>query len=116
MRGNLRAHRFSWELHNGKIPPDICVLHKCDTPACVRPDHLFLGTQLDNVKDMLAKKRNVKGTMVPQSKINEQVARNIKNAYIRGKTTMEQVAAMFGTNADVVWTVVNGVAWRWLWE
>lgn len=56
--GMVKAHRFSWELHNGRtVPAGIKVCHACDNPPCVRPDHLFLGTQLQNVADMLAKGR-----------------------------------------------------------
>jgi len=56
-KGNMRAHRVSWEIHNGPIPDDLHVLHRCDNPPCVNPDHLFLGTQRDNVQDMWAKGR-----------------------------------------------------------
>src|ERR1700679_116642 len=52
-----RTHRLPWELHYGVIPPENGVLHRCDTPACVRPDHLFLGSQLDNMADARAKGR-----------------------------------------------------------
>lgn len=56
-----RAHRVSWELANGPIPDGLFVLHRCDNPPCVRPDHLFLGTQRDNILDMHRKGRGATG-------------------------------------------------------
>lgn len=55
--GNQMAHRVSWVMANGEIPAGMLVLHRCDNPSCVRPDHLFLGTAQDNADDMMRKGR-----------------------------------------------------------
>ena len=55
--GTLYAHRVSWEIHNGPVPQDMYVLHRCDNPCCVNPLHLFLGAQVDNMQDMTMKGR-----------------------------------------------------------
>lgn len=73
-RGKMwRAHRVSWILHRGEIPKDMGVLHKCDTPSCVNPDHLYLGTQKENSADRERKGRGVyvRGENVGNAKLTE---------------------------------------------
>ena len=75
---HIAAHRYFYTLHKGfEIPENMCVCHTCDNPSCVNPNHLFLGTQLDNIRDMYAKGRqaNQLGTANP----NYKHGRNIKD-------------------------------------
>lgn len=79
----ILAHRASWILHKGEIPEGMCVCHKCDVPSCVNPDHLFLGTQQDNMDDRGNKNRsnrkpNIFGNKHPFAKLTEEQARDIK--------------------------------------
>lgn len=60
-KATIRAHRLSWLLNRGEIPCGLSVLHNCDNPACVRPDHLFLGTIKDNYDDAVSKGRRIPG-------------------------------------------------------
>lgn len=62
------AHRISWRIHKGQIPEGLNVLHSCDNPECTNPNHLFLGTQLDNLQDMLNKGR-AKGRLSGMEKV-----------------------------------------------
>lgn len=63
VKGKIKlSHRVSWEIYVGKIPKDMCVCHKCDNPSCVNPDHLFLGSQYENVQDCKKKGRLLKNS------------------------------------------------------
>jgi DNA-directed RNA polymerase specialized sigma24 family protein len=79
------AHRLSYELANGPIPPGMCILHSCDNPPCVRPDHLSVGTKRENNDDCTRKERRRRvGT--PLAKLSEEDVRNIRISYEEGQT------------------------------
>jgi len=93
------AHRVSWELNNGEIPEGLCVLHKCDNPICVNPNHLFLGTHLDNSRDRDAKGRHVacdqRGEKGPRSKLTNKEAHEIKILTKHGALTQWIIGDMY---------------------
>ncbi len=105
------AHRVSFVLHNGDIPIGLNVLHKCDTPSCCNPNHLFLGTQQDNVKDCVAKGRHAKGTKKKNAKLNPNTIQLIKQQRELG-ATMRKLAAKFKVSSSRICDVVNSKAWK----
>lgn len=90
------AHRISWQIHFGPIPKGMFVLHKCDNPVCTNPNHLFLGTQADNMKDMFAKGRgnpgHIQGEKVGTSKLTEKQVLEIRAKHASGQSTRSLMA------------------------
>ena len=80
----IGAHRVSWKIHNGRIPDGLMVLHKCDNPGCIRPDHLFTGTDSDNIADSLAKGRYPEGETSYAAKLTKKQVNDIRSRYRRG--------------------------------
>lgn len=113
-----KAHRFSWEIVNGKIPDGMCVCHKCDNPLCVNPDHLFLGTKADNVHDMISKKRSAKNVWTKpgeghvNSKLTNDDVLKIRGIYAAGNITMEKLGEAFGVTAANICSVVLRKTWK----
>lgn len=79
-RRKLLAHRVSWTVFRGEIPPEKCVIHKCDVSACVNPDHLYLGTAKDNARD-----RNQRGRDKRDSRLSYEKADQIRKARVSGE-------------------------------
>jgi len=112
-----QAHRFSWLIANGPIPEGLWVLHKCDNPPCVNPDHLFLGTPLDNVNDMLKKGRGKHYRLPPISRPGEKhpfaKLTDAKVRLIRADTRPDaEIAADYGVSRTVIWEVQARRTWR----
>lgn len=107
------AHRISWELHHGEIPQGMCVLHKCDRPICCEILHLFLGTQADNVEDMMAKERNrqLYGENANKAKLKEDQVLKIK-IKLKEKILAKEIAKEFNISIATIRDINKGRSWK----
>lgn len=115
-RVSCLIHRLSYALAFGEVPDDLSVLHRCDTPLCVNPDHLFLGTQLDNLRDCKQKGRlklppRQRGAESPRARLTEIQAKNICALHAAGYST-PQLGRMFGVSTSCVGHMVSGRTWK----
>ena len=108
---SVYTHRLVWEQKYGEIPEGMQVLHRCDNPLCVNPDHLFLGTAVDNMKDRHAKRHYAKGEAHPMAKLTEDEVREIQRLDAKGVTQVE-IAARFGTTQGHVSNICRQRVWR----
>lgn len=120
-----KAHRFSFRLANGDFDERLWVLHSCDNPSCVNPDHLFLGTNIDNVNDMVVKGRVMKGDRHhrklhpekyprgerwPTSKLTADKALKIKQLLSSG-ATLRSLGRVFGVSKQTIAGIRDGRLW-----
>lgn len=108
------AHRMSWELVKGEIPADMQVLHECDNRVCCNPDHLFLGTQADNIRDMHEKGRAPIGETHGCAKLTETEVRAIRSEHKFRVMTYAMLAQKYGLAKGHVAKIVRGEAWSHL--
>ncbi len=121
-----QAHRVSWEVHRGPIPDGLSVLHNCpdgDNPRCINPKHLFLGTHLDNMRDMAQKGRAAKtalshpesrprGSRAPSALLTEEAVRAIRSRYAEGGVTLRELALVYGVHKATIGAIVTRRNWR----
>jgi len=112
-RRAILAHRASWIIHFGDIPNGLCVLHRCDIRDCVNPDHLFLGTYLDNNNDMIEKgrRRNVCGTDHPRAKLTNDDVRAIRKLRSEGALYRE-LSSQFNVGITAIRNLLIGKTWK----
>lgn len=108
---STHASRVAYELTFGPIPDGLQVCHHCDTPRCIRPEHLFLGTRLDNSRDMVAKQRSRTGERHHNAKLTEQAVIEIRRQYATG-TRVSALMQSFGVSYSAIDAVVHRVTWK----
>jgi hypothetical protein len=108
------AHRVSYELHYGSIPSGLHVCHQCDNPQCVRPDHLFLGTNDDNIQDKMNKGRQMRGTKAKAAKMTEDQVLEIRQRFAAGGITKVALAQEYGIGKPAMGDILNRVTWKHL--
>ena len=122
VRKNRLAHRVVWEFYRGEIPCGALLCHTCDNPNCVNPEHLFVGTQKDNMQDASAKGRHrsrLSPDTVPRgeghwhSRLTAELVRAIR-AQRLGGASQQMVADTFGVSRNCVSAIDCGRTWAWL--
>lgn len=113
-RKTILAHRLVWQMTNGEIEKGLCVLHKCDNPPCVNPDHLFLGTHTDNMRDAVNKGRckvpGLSGGKHPFAKLSETDILHIRD--LSKIMTHVKIASLYGVARQTIGDIISGRNWR----
>lgn len=107
---NIRAHRFSYETYVGPIPEGMFVCHRCDTPACINPDHLFLGTCAENIADSVKKGRFTRGERHRNAKLTEQDVVHI----LKSGDSPNALAERYGVRPSTVFAVRARKTWKYV--
>lgn len=110
----VRAHIFSYKTFVGEVTKDLCVLHTCDNPLCVNPDHLWLGTRAENNADRAAKKRSAdsKGEKHNQAKLTADQVAAIRKDSRQQKT----IAQQYGVSQSCISRIKSNNVWSHLGE
>jgi hypothetical protein len=113
-RKQMTAHRRSWEIANGReLPEGMHVLHMCDTPACVNPAHLGIGSHKQNMEDSKRKKRHTYGERSNTAKLTEAMVLKLRAEGLRGKA-IEQRAKELGIGHSTLQAIIYGRTWKHL--
>jgi hypothetical protein len=115
-RGVRSAHRAAWTLIYGPIKKGLSVLHHCDNPPCCNPLHLFVGTNNDNIQDMVSKGRHgmfqANPESHPRAKLTWPKVKEIRRLYAAGAAGYENLGKRYGVSQATTWAIVKHKTWR----
>jgi DNA-binding CsgD family transcriptional regulator len=106
------AHLASWVVYVGPIPKGKNILHTCDNPPCFNPSHLYAGTQKDNVRDMIERRRGLVGSHNGASILTERQVLSIRE--LAKTKTGYRIAKELGVNYNTIYDILRGDTWSWL--
>ena len=106
------THRLSYRTFVGNIPDSKCVLHACGVRWCIKPSHLYLGTNKDNSNDRIRDGNNAQGERHGRSKLTWKSVQEIRSKYDSGKFIQLQLSKMYGVSGPVISQIVNGKIWK----
>lgn len=110
-----RAHRIAWSIAHGEVPECLCVLHTCDNPSCVNPEHLYLGTNADNMKDKADRERIV-GERNPNAKLTERQVLDVLKMFHEDKCTIGAIAREYAVGHSTIGNIVKGRRWKHIYK
>ena len=110
-RGSLSTHRLFYEVWTGPIEPGKLIMHSCDNPPCVNPEHLIQGTHKDNMADAKNKGRKYVGITNPNSKLTEFQVRYVREMYATG-VTMNKLSKTLNVSRRCIHNIVTGKSWE----
>lgn len=108
----ILAHRRSWTLLVGPLPARACLLHHCDNPPCVNPEHLYIGTRQDNMRDKVDRNRTHKGQDSALSKLTDAQVLEIRR--LRGVVVASELAKRFGVSQNYIYQIQRREVWKHL--
>ena len=110
-RKNILIHRLVYSLCNGPIGTGMVIRHTCDTPACISPSHLIIGTHTDNARDRVERGQQAVGSRHGMSKLSPEDVREIRKLVTDGDITQLEIANRYGVSRATIYKIVNGLRW-----
>ena len=109
----VRATHYSWQLYTGRpVPEGIFLCHKCDHPYCVNPEHLFLGTNQDNMEDKVSKGRQTRGELTNSAQLTEEKVKEIRQLFGSGEYSKRQLADKYQVSWSIIHRALLGKTWK----